>query len=137
MSNVDLDEIDRILDDFGESYAMVSARRYTFMSKVPKSNEWFNHILPQLDDKRFKIMLRVSRKQLSVILRLIENNDIFKGQNSCHQFPVSTQLALVLYRLGSNGDGASVPKMSALLGIGDGGTMDRITTRVFKVSNSY
>ena len=113
---------------------MVIRCRYTYRSKVPKNRKWFDDVLPQLDDYRFKTYLRVTREQFNIVLMLIRNHKNFHGYNSAKQFPVSTQLALVLYRLGSNGDGASVAKMAALFGIGDGGTMDKITLRIFRVS---
>ncbi|KAG4072588.1 hypothetical protein HA402_004677 [Bradysia odoriphaga] len=41
-------------------------------------------------------------------------------------------LALTLYRLGSNGDDATIFKVSCLFGVGDEGTIDRVTKQVFK-----
>jgi len=63
----------------------------------------------------------------------IQGHKVFQGKNSGRQFPIATQLALVFYRLGCSGDGGSVMKMTSLFGIGDGGTLDKITKRVFKV----
>jgi hypothetical protein len=134
---LDEEEIDELLDNFDEDYAAVASRRFTHRSVVPKCHQWLEKILAQLDDKRFKQMIRVSRAQFTLILGQIENHAVFHGKNSCHQFPVSTQLALVLFRLGSSGEGASISKVSALLGIGDGGSMEKITKRVFKVCLKY
>lgn len=38
---------------------------------------------------------------------------------------------MTLFRLGASGDAASVRKIATLFGIGDGGTIDKITKRVF------
>lgn len=77
------------------------------------------------------MMLRCTRTQFNVILALIENHAVFHGKNSQKQFSVQFQLAIVLYRLGSNGEGATLGKVAALFGVGDGGSIDKITLRVF------
>uniref|UniRef100_A0A0A9XT22 Uncharacterized protein n=1 Tax=Lygus hesperus TaxID=30085 RepID=A0A0A9XT22_LYGHE len=59
----------------------------------------------------------------------LKNTPVFKSKL---QFPVEVQLMIVLHRLGSNGEGASVAKIAALFGIGDGGRIDIITNRIFK-----
>lgn len=57
---------------------------------------------------------------------------MFHGKNSSKQFTVFFQLALVMYRLGSNGNSASISKIAGVFGVGDGGTIDRVTRRVFQ-----
>lgn len=76
--------------------------------------------------------MRCTREQFNVIIDLIKDNPVFHGKNSEKQFSVYFQLALVMYRLGSNGSGASIARIATLFGIGDGGTIDKITWRVFK-----
>ncbi len=114
--------------------ATILSRRYTVPSTlVPKSTMWIREVLPALDEKRFKQMLRVNRQQFSVIISLIENHAVFHGDGSSRQLPVSTQLAITLFRLGSSGTGASTSKISTLFGLGDGGTIHRTTKRVIQV----
>ncbi|GBP12937.1 Protein ANTAGONIST OF LIKE HETEROCHROMATIN PROTEIN 1 [Eumeta japonica] len=84
-----------------------------------------------MDDNRFRQMLRVDRTQFAHLLSLIENDDVF-AKCSGKQFPVDIQLAVVLYRLGSSGESASIRKIASTFGIGDGGTLTKITRRVFK-----
>lgn len=131
MDSSDEDEEERIFNELEENASIFVGLRYSFRGNVPKSFNWYNEILPNLDDMRFRILLRCSRQQFNVILALIENHQVFHGINSHKQFSVQFQLALVLYRLGSNGDGATLAKIASLFGIGDGGTIDKITTRVF------
>lgn len=78
-------------------------------------------------------MLRVNRVVFTFILNKIKSNPLFLGENASLQIPVEIQLAIVLYRLGSSGEAASIRKIAAIFGIGDGGSIDKITKRVFKV----
>lgn len=57
---------------------------------------------------------------------------MFNGSNADKQFSVQFQLALVLYRLGSYGEGSTLVKIASLFGIGDGGTIHKVTKRVFE-----
>jgi len=99
---------------------------------VPKSLAWLSQVLPNLDEMRFKIMMRMTRPQFGMILELIQHDPVFL--NDKKQLSVSTQLAIVLFRLGSYGSGNSIAKLATLFGVGDGGTVDRVTSRVFQVS---
>ena len=76
-------------------------------------------------------MVRLLPAEFSHILELIKNDDVFKNSQTS-QLPTELQLKIVLYRLGSSGDGASVRKVASLFAIGDGGTIQKITRRVFK-----
>lgn len=125
-------EIDEIMDDAVDALTMISSKRYCFRSNVPKYLSWFDETVPQYDDKRFKMLFRCTRQQFKTILDLIKDNPVFHGKNSEKQFSLYFQLALVMYRLGSFGTGAEIGKIAALFGIGDGGTIDKITWRVFK-----
>lgn len=131
METLDVDEEERIFNELEENACIFAGLRFSFRGNVPKSFKWYDEILPDMDDMRFRMLLRCSRQQFNVILALIENNPVFHGTNSHKQFTVQFQLALVLYRLGSNGDGATLTKIATLFGIGDGGTIDKITVRVF------
>lgn len=76
-------------------------------------------------------MVRLRPDEFIHILDLIKNDDVFQ---SCErtQLPTELQLKIVLYRLGSTGSGASVRKVASLFAIGDGGTIQNVTRRVFK-----
>ena len=71
-------------------------------------------------------MVRLLPAEFSHILELIKNDDVFKNSQTS-QLPTELQLKIVLYRLGSSGDGASVRKVASLFAIGDGGTIKKIT----------
>lgn len=127
---LDEEDEDRIFDELEENVSIFTGIRYTYRGEVPKNLKWFDEILPQLDDKRFKMHIRCSRKQFNVILGQIENHAVFNGENCEKQFSVALQLALVLYRLGCNG--TTLCKIASLFGVGDGGTIDKVTRRVFE-----
>lgn len=127
----DEEEEERIFNELEENACIFSGLRFSYRGKVPKNFNWYDDVLPNLDDARFRAMVRCSRKQFNIILALVEENPVFHGVNSHKQFSVQFQLALVLYRLGSNGNGATLAKIATLFGIGDGGTIDKITRRVF------
>lgn len=103
--------------------------RYDTRYAVPKSKEWIFNILLAYDDIRFKCMLRVIRLQIKLILEELESDFHFHKHNSVQQFPISIQLSIVLYKLGFEGGG--IRKTAAQFGIGDGGTVSKITRRIF------
>lgn len=88
-------------------------------------------VLFELDDFRFKKILRVTKQTFCHLLELIRFNPVFYGKNSCKQLPISHQLAITLYKLGCYGE--NLTKTGMFLGIGDGGTTQRIMLRVFHV----
>lgn len=111
--------------------AIVENCAYASRETVPKSS-FFSQVVPQLDERRFKVLVRMSYQNFEKILTSIQNDPVFCGQNSNLQFPVYKQLMIVLYRLGSSGEANTGFKISFLFGIGDGGTLDKLTKRVFK-----
>ncbi|OXA48418.1 protein ANTAGONIST OF LIKE HETEROCHROMATIN PROTEIN 1 [Folsomia candida] len=98
---------------------------------VPKSDDWFRRILPNHSDDYFKKFMRVSRKDFTLILRMIENSNVFKS-NSRQQLKVDQQLAITLHKLGHDGTGSGVSTTAALFGVGGGGTILKVVTRVLK-----
>ena len=127
------DESDDVLDDMYDDLTVVFLCRYSIQSSgVPKCRGFYDDVLFNLDAKRFQLYVRCSRQHFDVIYNKIKDHPVFHGKNSSKQFSVFFQLALVMYRIGSNGNAASVAKIAGFFGVGDGGTIDRITCRVFK-----
>lgn len=98
--------------------------------EVPKSIHWREDVLSSMDENRFRQMLRVSREQFAHLLSLICSDKVFTKCTG-KQFPIDLQLAIVLFRLGSSGESASIAKIATFFGIGDGGTLVKITKRIF------
>ncbi|GAB0098313.1 protein ANTAGONIST OF LIKE HETEROCHROMATIN PROTEIN 1 [Sergentomyia squamirostris] len=126
--NHDLVE-DKAIDEFVMGLSVLERHRYLYRSKVAKCL-WYETTLPRYDDSRFLQYIRVSREEFHFILLEISTDPVFI-EKSGNQMPVEKQLALVLFRLGNSGDSASIAKIAALFGVGDGGTVDKITHRVF------
>lgn len=119
------------MDNLYDDICAISMNRCGVKNFIPKSSVWREDILTQLDNDRFKVMMRVNRKQFLHLVELISEEDEFKKPHSCEQFPVDLQLAIVMYRLGASGENASIRKIASIFGIGDGGTISKITERVF------
>lgn len=124
--------MDTLVDDL----LAIESSRYNLATKVPKSLSWISEVLPQLDNERFKQMMRMDRENFHYLLNKIKDDCEFHGQNSALQISTEVQLAVVLYRLGSYGDGGSIRKIASIFGIGDGATIERITHRIFKVNKN-
>lgn len=124
--------MDEVTDDLMYNLNIALSFRYSYMSKVPKNLSWYEETFPQYDAKRFRKLVRCSPIQFNVILNEIRSHKVLNGYNSQKQFTVELQLAIVLYRLGSNGQGSTVQKILCLFGVGDGGTIDIVTRRVFQ-----
>lgn len=97
---------------------------------VPKSSIWQQSVLDNYDDNRFNQMVSVRPEEFAYILNLIKDDPVFNTSSSLSQLPIELQLKIVLFRLGSSG--ISLRKMAAFFGVGDGGTIQKVTTRVFK-----
>lgn len=111
---------------------LCSKRRYgiPFVHfSVPKSKHFVEHVIPQLDDNRFKVLFRVSRNTFAKILTLICDDVAFLPKLGRPQLPLELQLMIVLYRLGTYGEGYL--RTASLFGVGDGGTITNVMKRVF------
>lgn len=119
----------------GDSLVAIDTFRYTnefLIGSVPKCRNFLVDVLPFYDDARFQVIARVNRQTFEYIYHEIKNDDVFSGPNSFKQFPVKIQLLITLYKLGASGEGGTLDKISKFVGIGDGGTANKITCRVFE-----
>lgn len=120
------------MDNLINDIVIVHFCRYIYRENIIKNTSWYETTLANLNDQRFEMIVRVPRIVFDLILDLIKENPVFHGQNSNLQFSPFFQLALVLYRLGSSGENASRGKTASLFGVGDGGTINKITQRIFE-----
>ncbi|XP_036330754.1 uncharacterized protein LOC118742613 [Rhagoletis pomonella] len=124
------DEDDDVLIDFTLTSALVLSSRRSCHFNVPKSVQWRENVLPNFDDSRMRQMLRVEPIEFEHILTLIKEDPVFKNKKLVPQLPVDLQLKITLFRLGSSGDNASLRKVATLFGVGDAGTIIKVTQRV-------
>jgi hypothetical protein len=81
------------------------------------------------DPKRFRQNLRVSPSTFDSLLKMIERHLVFTNNSYRSQVPVNAQLAITLYRLGHNGNTASVDAIAQWAGL-SAGTIVNCTRRV-------
>src|SRR5260370_23522638 len=97
------------LDDAIDEVVLLTSIRYGIpRNPVPKSDSWYQNILPNYNDEAFQQFLRVSRPDFWKILCLIENHPVFHSSQSHKQVPVEKQLAITLFKLGSDGTGSAI-----------------------------
>nr|GAT46832.1 predicted protein [Mycena chlorophos] len=87
------------------------------------------------DEARFRNMLRLSPFAFSVLLHLIKDHPIFSNNSNSPQRPVELQLAVVLYRLGRYGNGASLEDVARTAAVSEG-SVENFTRRVFTAIES-
>ncbi|KAK7442943.1 hypothetical protein VKT23_015887 [Stygiomarasmius scandens] len=87
------------------------------------------------DHQRFVDMVRVTPRVFMTILDLIEDNPVFQNNSNHPQSPVEVQLAVMLYRLGRYGNGASVGDIARMAGIAEG-SVENFTDRCFDAIES-
>lgn len=128
----DEEEEDELFDNLCENLGIIASCRYAVPRlPIPKSTEWISLVLPNISEDRFKMMIRMERATFHALLSRIQSNACFNPAAN-RQHSVAIQLAVTLFRLGASGDGASIGKIAALFGIGDGGSIDIITRRMFR-----
>ncbi|KAI9138336.1 hypothetical protein BKA69DRAFT_1127452 [Paraphysoderma sedebokerense] len=100
-----------------EAYDYVSSNRYltarsSGSSSVQKSFDWQRNILPYNDDCEFRQNLRTTKDGFQRLYELIKTDPVFRNGSVNQQLPVEIQLGVTLFRMGSDGDDASVPKIA-------------------------
>jgi hypothetical protein len=82
----------------------------------------------QGDPKRFRRNLRVSPDTFDSLLEMIHGHSVFINNSHYSQTPVSSQLAITLFRLGHDGNAASVESVAQWAGV-SAGTVVNCTRR--------
>ena len=77
-------------------------------------------------------MIRISMDEFQYILSIIGKDPVFYNQNGVPPLPIDMQLQIGLFRFNSYGDGSSIWKIETLFGIGDGGTVIKVTQKAIK-----
>ncbi|KAE8231638.1 hypothetical protein CF326_g3347 [Tilletia indica] len=76
--------------------------------QVPRSKTWVHHVLPELDDLRFRAWVRMDRRTFAFVHDLIVKHSIFGSSAKSPQAPVADQLAIALHKFGTNGTGSAI-----------------------------
>ena len=103
-------------------------KKRSIIYKQPKSYHWYETILFNYDDTRFRKTLRMSQSTFCKIVYKICNHQNFKNQ----RILIEKQLAVVLYRLGGK---STIWDISSKFGIAEG-TVILFTSRIISVLKS-
>ena len=101
-------------------------------SQLPRGPSQLRHVLDVLrvhHAARFREYLRVSPFTFDKICKRIQLDPVFLNQSQNDQIPVQDQLAIVLFRFGHDGNGASMQVVADWAGVGKG-TVHLVTRRV-------
>ncbi|XP_036320419.1 uncharacterized protein LOC118734927 [Rhagoletis pomonella] len=99
------DEEVEAVERFSMNMICLLANRRSVHLSIPKSLEWQRNVLKNIDDGRFSQMIRVKPEELRYIVELIKQDEVFNTSSSATQLSIELQLKIVLFRLGSSGDG--------------------------------
>lgn len=124
--------MDILISDYILIKTSIEHFRYTVPpSIVPKLEGFLRDVVPKLDDRRFKSHFRVSKPCFQYILELISTDEVFISKGRRSQAPISDQLYITLFCLGTSGT-ITTHTVATLFGVGDGGTVNRYINRVIK-----
>ncbi|OWA54655.1 hypothetical protein BV898_19054 [Hypsibius exemplaris] len=79
---------------------------------VPKSSDFFENVLPNLDGSRFKQEVRMSRDGFPKIIGLVAALPVFSNKSNVPQASIKKQLTVAFSRFGSHGYAAGFVKWS-------------------------
>ncbi|CAG8532683.1 13039_t:CDS:1 [Dentiscutata heterogama] len=71
-------------------------------NKIPKSYDWVQNCLFNYRDKEFRKTLRIDKPTFWMLVDKIKFHPVFYSNSNNNQTNITIQLAVVLYRLGSN-----------------------------------
>ncbi|CAG8608261.1 13254_t:CDS:2, partial [Cetraspora pellucida] len=71
-------------------------------NKIPKSYNWVQNCLFNYRDKEFRKTLRMDKETFWILVDKIKFHPVFYSNSNNNQTDIAIQLAVVLYRLGSN-----------------------------------
>lgn len=96
-------------DDLQILYEQIQCNRYLepreHIVRAPEPLDW---LLFQLDEKRFKQEIRITRNYFQELLAKIENHPIFQSRTCNKQRPIYHQLLVAMKRFGTYGNGAAI-----------------------------
>ncbi|OXA53469.1 putative nuclease HARBI1 [Folsomia candida] len=131
-----IDDVQNALE-VSETMAFFKASRYIEdRNPVPKSFDWLEKVLPQLDEKRFRAQLRVNKSAFLDLLRIIKGSI----PESNYQEPLELQLAVALNQFGTYGNGSSSENIAAKFGLSHGSVnnyTNRIIEGLLAISNDW
>jgi len=105
--------------------------------KQIKSHEWYETILFQYDETRFRHMLIMSKSTFNKLVNKICGHEVFQSTGRKSQRPPEFQLAVTLQRLGSKCD---IFEIASKFGISEGSVskyQERVTKAIKSLKQQY
>jgi hypothetical protein len=126
------DENSPIFDEMFDIFVQLSFSRYLYEREPIPKTDGLAKLMLAFADKEFKIIARMGKDSFFQIVKLIENHEVFQTVKSRHkQTPVWLQLLVTLNRLGCDGNGAGLHRVSVFCGVSYG-SVDNYCKRVFQ-----
>ncbi|TPX74451.1 hypothetical protein CcCBS67573_g04272 [Chytriomyces confervae] len=112
---------DRPSEELLELIYTLQQRRYLNdrQRRIPKVLELRNLLL-QLDDREFRIQMRMNSSSFQFLLSKIRDHPVFRNNSQNPQAPVWIQAAVAVEKMGMFGNSACIGRTAQTLGIGDG-----------------
>lgn len=107
----------------GKMIKYIKSKRYICQRKhkVPKpvtKARRLDYLLNQIDSNGFVNELRMDKSSFDALYNLIEDHPLYESSDQRPQTDIRLQLAIVLERLGTYGNGTSVQKLARRSGVG-------------------
>lgn len=136
-----MDEDDDMFDDLWDAYVLLNNSRYlNDRVKSPRSTEFLLDCALKLNVKEFQQNFRCDIESFHQLVELLEPCAVFHNKSTCPQTAVTWQVAIALWRLGHNGNGAATVMESMLFGFGVGTIVlftRRVITALLEVGSRY
>ncbi|CAM6082673.1 unnamed protein product [Calypogeia fissa] len=124
-------ELDASPDELLELYVgMETTRFHMDRTLTAKSKEFASQFFDKLPPNMFRQMTRMDKACFYALLSLIENHSAFENEATMQQADVQWQLAVMLDRLGHEGNGACLNRLIPTWGVSHG-TLHNFTSRCF------
>lgn len=125
-------------DDIEEALlhaSIVEESRYSIERiQLARPQHFFDSLFPMLPDDDFRSYFRTTRIGFKSLVETLQDHPVFSNNSRNPQAEPAVQIAVALYRLGSNGNGGSLCKTKNMFNIGSG-TAVSYTARVLKALN--
>jgi len=116
-------------------YVSITGSRYLNERTVIPKTRALVEVMLQFEEREFKVLARCDKASFIRLVEMIEDHPVFDKDSRHKQSPVWLQLLVVLNRLGSDGNGASIQRIAMFNGISYG-SVDKFTQRVFTAIRS-
>jgi hypothetical protein len=111
------DELFSPVEALSGLFCLVETTRYLeHRGTLPKSCDFKINVFPRLSPSDFRLLTRTQSASFKIIVCELQHHTVFQNNSGFQQAPVWQQVAVVLDRLGSYGNGAFMERICLLWG---------------------